>query len=120
MIYACYFVPREGVHPHASLEDYAAMWPIMHRSVKKLGHELVHITDMHTECWGDAAFRVNVDPATTVFSRDVAWAEFVRQLPDGETAVMVEPDTLMLMNVPDILPGKDCVVLRRPQKCVPG
>lgn len=120
MIYACYFVPREGVHPHAKLSDYEHLWKIMHRSLRKLGHKLVHITDLHTESWGDSEFRIDVDPATTVYSRDVAWAEFVRRLPDGEEACMVEPDTIMLRDIPPIQKGADCVILRRPEKVVPG
>lgn len=119
MIYAVYFVPREGVHPNATLEDYGKLWPIMHRSVNRLGHKLVHITDMHTESWGDDVYRVDVSAETTVYSRDVAWARFVADL-GSDTAVMVEPDTLMLKDVPDIRPNCDLCVLRRPESCVPG
>lgn len=120
MIFTVYFVPREGVHPHASLADYGRLWPIMHRSVKKLGHRLMHITDMATPSWGDDTFRVDVDPATTVYSRDVAWAKFVASIPDDEQACMIEPDTVMLREFPPIVEGRDLVLLRRPSDCIPG
>lgn len=120
MIYCCYFVPREGAHPTAVLSDYAKLWPIMHRSLRKLGHQLVHITDMHTPSWGDSVARFNVDPATTVYSRDVAWLRFVESLPHDEHACMIEPDTMMLKDIPPIKPGFDMVLLSRPQKTIPG
>lgn len=120
MIYAVYFVPREGVHPEVGLEMYAKMWPIMMRSVHRLGHQLVHLTDMYTESWGDLVHRVDVDPETTVYSRDVAWAKYIERLTGDEQAMMLEPDTVMMREVPPIKDGCDLVVLRRPQSCVPG
>lgn len=120
MIYVVYFVPLEGAHPHASLDLYKRIWPIMHKSVHAIGGKLVHLTDLHTERWGDSAFRVDVDSQTTIYSRDVAWLEFLRKLPTGEQACMIEPDTLMLKPVPPIADGFDMALLRRPEKCVPG
>jgi hypothetical protein len=120
MIYAIYFVPRDGVHPHATKETYAKLWPIMHDSVRRLGHSLVHITDKHTPCMGDSVFRVDVDPATTVYSRDVAWRAFLTSLADDGQACMIEPDTVLLRDIPPIADGFDMVLLRRPQKCIPG
>jgi len=120
MRYVVFFVPREGIHPCASLEDYSKLWPIMHRSVKRLGHELVHLTDKVTPCMGDSVHRVDVDPATTIYSRDVAWRDYVASLPDGEQACMIEPDTYMLRSIPPIADGFDMVLLRRPYKVIPG
>lgn len=120
MRYVVYFVPREGVHPHATLDDYRKLFPIMHESVRGLGHKLVHLTDLTSPCLGDEVWRTDVSARTTVFSRDVAWARYVEALPDGEQACMIEPDTLMLKDIPGISDGYDMVVLRRPQSCVPG
>lgn len=121
MKYAVYFVPREGVHPHATLDDYQRLWPIMHRSVRALGHRLIHITDDNTANWGDECFRVpGLDPSTTMRSRDVAWHQFVQSLQPGEQACMIEPDTVMLRDVPPIAEGHDMVLLRRPESVVPG
>lgn len=120
MIYTCFFIPREGAHPCASLDDYSKLWPIMHESVRKLGHKLVHITDVATTSWGDECFRADVDPKTTIYSRDVAWRAFLSQLPEGEQACMIEPDTLMLRDIPPLSDSHDMRLLRRPQKCIPG
>lgn len=119
-VYCVFFVPNEGVHPCASLADYAKLWPVMHDSVRQLGHEVTHLTDMRTESWGDHVFRVDVDAKTTVRSRDIVWAEFVRQLGPDETAIMIEPDTVMVRPIPDLRDGCDLVILRRPGACVSG
>lgn len=113
MRYCVYFVPREGVHPTAKLSDYSLLWPIMHKSVRKLGHKLVHLTDLHTPSWGDEVWRTDVDPATTVYSRDVAWARYVEALPEGEQACMIEPDTILLRDIPPVKDKHDLVLLKR-------
>lgn len=120
MIYAVYFVPRDGVHPVATLDDYRRLWPIMKASVNKLGHKLVHLTDEYTQCWGDSVWRTNVDAAKTVFSRDVAWLRYVAQLPEGEQACMIEPDTVLLKDIPPIKDGFDFVLLKRSKPVIPG
>lgn len=120
MRYCVFFVPRDGVHPCASLDLYRKLWPIMHESVARLGHRLTHITDLQTECWGDDVFRIDLDPSTTIYSRDIAWLAFLQSMPDGEQACMIEPDTYMLREVPPIGDRHDLVVLRRPISRVPG
>jgi hypothetical protein len=120
MIYAVFFVPAEGVHPVAKLEWYPKLWSRMHESARKLGIQITHLTDTHTESWGDQVFRTELDPLKTVYSRDVSWARFVEQLEPGQQACMIEPDTILCKHVPPIRPCHDLVVLRRPEKCVPG
>lgn len=120
MIYTVYFVPREGVHPCNPLSIYSKLWPIMMDSVHRLGHKLIHLTDMHSPNMGDFVWRTDVDAATTVYSRDVAWLRFLHQLDAHEQACMIEPDTLMFKEIPPIKNGCDMVLLRRPQKCIPG
>lgn len=120
MRYVVYFVPREGVHPHATLSDYDKLWPIMKRSVNALGHKLVHLTDTETPSRGDDAFRVAVDPATTIMSRDIAWLRYLKALPEGEQACMIEPDTILMKDVPRLGDGADLVLLRRSKPIIPG
>lgn len=115
-----YFVPREGVHPTAKLDDYYRLWPIMKRHVNQLGYSLVHLTDMHTPNMGDEVERFHVPPETTIYSRDVAWWFYVRSLPDDETACMIEPDTVLLKEIPPLSEGYDLVLLRRSKPIIPG
>jgi len=120
MIYAVYFVPAPGAHPCNGIELYDQLWPIMLASVHRIGGKLVHITDEHTPSRGDSVFRVPVDPATMIYSRDVAWTEFLRSIGDQDEAAMIEPDTYMLRPVPRIRQGCDAVLLTRASKQVPG
>lgn len=121
MNYTIFWVPNEGVHPHASLETYKRIWPKMHQSVRQLGHKLIHITDETTPSWGDEVFRVpGLNAQHTMKSRDVAWLKYIESLDADEQACMIEPDTLMMREVPPIKDGYDMVLLRRPQACVPG
>jgi len=121
VIYAAYFAAAEGAHPCvSSVSIYKDLWEVMIGAVHRLGHEVVHITDMASESWGDHVFRVDVDPLTVVYSRDVAWAAFVESLDDDSQAMMIEPDTLMLRPVPPLQPASDLCVLTRPGNGVPG
>jgi hypothetical protein len=121
MKYTIFWIPNEGVHPHATLETYAKIWPIMHESVRKLGHKLVHITDEDTPCWGDEVFRVpGLNAKHTMWSRDVAWLSYINSLDKNEQACMIEPDTVMVRDVPPIQEGFDMVLLRRPESVIPG
>jgi hypothetical protein len=121
MKYTIFWVPNEGVHPHASLETYKRIWPKMHQSVRQLGHKLVHLTDETTPSWGDEVFRVpGLNPQHTMWSRDVAWLKYIESLDTDEQACMIEPDTVMLRDVPLIKDGYDMVLLRRPESCIPG
>lgn len=121
MIYTCYFVPKAGIHPTASVDIYEKLWPIMLKSVHKLGHKLVHITDSTTPSWGDSVYRVpGLDADTTIYSRDVAWLHYLRHLPIGEQACMIEPDTYMLREMPPLATGCNMALLTRPSKQVPG
>lgn len=121
MKYTIFWVPNEGVHPHATQETYDRIWPIMHNSVRKLGHKLIHITDEKTPSLGDEVYRVpGLNPKHTMKSRDEAWLNFLLSLDADEQACMIEPDTLMLRDVPPISDGYDMVLLRRSKACVPG
>jgi hypothetical protein len=121
MKYTIFWVPNEGVHPHATQETYDRIWPIMHRSVRKLGHKLIHITDEKTPSLGDEVYRVpGLNPKHTMKARDEAWLNFLLSLDADEQACMIEPDTLMLRDVPPISDGYDMVLLRRFESCVPG
>lgn len=120
MRYVVYFVPKESIHPCTSLDLYKKLWPIMKKSVNDLGHELVHITDDHTPCWGDSAFRIELDPSTTIYSRDVAWLAYLASLKDREQACMIEPDTILVRDIPPIKKGCNMVLLQRPQSYMAG
>jgi hypothetical protein len=93
----------------------------MHQSVRQLGHKLIHITDETTPSWGDEVFRVpGLRTEHTMWSRDVAWLKYIESLDGNEQACMIEPDTVMLRDVPPIKDGCDMVLLRRPESCIPG
>jgi hypothetical protein len=118
VIYAVYFAQSTHPHPCGEVPPYRDQWAAMHRSARKLGLKVWHLTDRSSESWGDETFRSDVDPDTIVYSRDVAWAQFIRQLPDGEQACMIEPDCIMLKKIPPT--NRDMVLLHRPHKVPAG
>lgn len=116
----CYFAAAEGSHPHCSISDYDKMWPVMQASVERQGYELVHLTGMEDRARCRETFRVDVDPATVMFSREVAWLRFLNSLQDSETAVLIEPDCYLLRQIPDLHPSSDFMLLTRPGRVIPS
>jgi hypothetical protein len=121
VIYVCFFVPNADCHPDFELGIYDAIWPIMHRSLRDNGCELVHLTDAVTTSRGDSVFRVDgIDPKKTMLSRDIAWLRFLEQMPKDDQVCMVEPDTMMVRPVTPLDDEHDLVLLRRYANISPG
>lgn len=110
---ACYFAAAEGAHPNCSTSDYDKMWPVMQASVERQGYQLIHLTTWNDPARCEKVFRVDADPATVMFSREVAWLEFLYSLEDDEEAVLVEPDAYLLRPIPQLAIGADMMLLRR-------
>jgi len=116
---ACYYAAAPGTHPNATPELYDRIWPIMQDSLLEHGYELDHLTDLEDKARGHRCFRFDVDPATVMFSREIAWLRYLERLPPGETAVMVEPDCLLRKPIPELTDGA-FLMLRRPGASPPS
>lgn len=117
---ACYFAAApDGAHPECSLADYDTIWPVMQKSVEDQGYELIHLTSLEDMARCRSVFRVDVDPATVMFSREIAWLRFLESLSDGEEAVLIEPDCVMRKPIPSLVIG-DAMLLSRPGRPMPS
>ena len=115
----CYYAAAEGAHPHCAPTDYDRLWPVMQESVERQGYELTHLTTSDEPAKCKNVFRTVIRPETVMFSREVAWLDFLRTLPDGESAVLIEPDAYLLRPIPPLVYG-DMMLLYRPEKSLPS
>lgn len=113
----CYYAAMPGAHPHCEPADYDTIWPLMQKSVEAQGYELTHLTSLKEPAKCDSVYRVDIDPALVMFSREHAWLEYLKQLPEDETAVLVEPDAYLLRPIPEL--KGDMMLLERPGKSLP-
>lgn len=120
MIVCCYYSPVVGGHPHCTPSEYDQIWPVMQRSVEAQGYELVHLTTRDAEAKCAKVFRYDGDPNLVMWTRELAWLEFLRSVPDDEQVVMVEPDCMLLRQVPRLHNNADLMLLRRYKGTVPA
>lgn len=116
---ACYYAAAEGAHPHCTPSEYDIIWPVMQRSVERHGYELIHLTGQDDPAKCDNVFRTIIRPETVMFSREIAWVDFLRSLDDGEEAVLIEPDAYLNKPIPPLTYG-DMMLLHRPNKSLPS
>jgi hypothetical protein len=114
----CYFADADGSHPHCSTAEYDRIWPVMQKSVERCGYELIQLTSRKDKPRCANVVRYDIDPATVMFSREVAWLAYLEQA--QEEVVMVEPDCFMLRPVPPLADGKDMLLLQRPGRVLPS
>lgn len=115
----CYFAAAEGSHPNCSTADYDKMWPVMEASVNRCGYDLIHLTSQDDVARCERTVRVDVDPATVMYSRELAWLQFLEQHAEGQQVVLVEPDCFLLRSIPPLREDCDMMLLLRPGKSLP-
>ena len=109
----CYFAYAEGAHPLAGRGDYDALIPVMSKFVHRHGYKLDHLTCGDEPAFGDRCIRhADLDPRFVMWNREVAWLRYLQELPEGEQAVLVEPDCLLLRKIPP-LTDADLMLLQR-------
>lgn len=116
----CYFAAAEGVHPNCTIADYDAIWPVMQKSVEAQGYELIHLTSLNEPARCKNVMRVDVDPATVMWSREHAWVAFLKTLEDDEQGVLVEPDCILLKPIPPLRKDADALLLSHRHNIPPG
>lgn len=116
-----YWASAPGAHPNASIEMTLKCWPVMHRQVRKLGYKLIVLTHASEKLAVPHYLRIDYDikPELCALAREQAWSRYVASLPEGVTAVMIEPDCYLLRRIPDLRPDADMLLLRRPNKMTP-
>jgi len=116
----CYYAAVPGAHPHCEPSDYDKLWPVMQESVEKQGYELIHLTGPDEPARCDNVFRTVIRPETVMFSRELAWLDYLRSIDnDDEQIVLVEPDAFLLRPIPPLQHG-DMMLLHRPGKSLPS
>ncbi len=76
----------------------------------KHGMQVVHLTAMNHEGWGDEVIRYDLDPKHVMLNREVAFAEFLEAAPD-DVYWFTEPDYEIFRMWPAL--EKDLCMLKR-------
>lgn len=117
------YYARCYAHPEFPPSINERLWPIMARRVSDMGYRITMLTTPksgadkleHDELIeiGEDAEGKTIDPGKCALAREQAWHRYLRDwLPDGEQALMIEPDIYLHKRVPP-LEDADLLLLRR-------
>jgi hypothetical protein len=91
---------------------YRKLFYGLHMNLNEMGIELIHLTTMGHEGWGDKTYWFRGKPEHIVWNREKFWIEFLKEhAEDGETYWCCEPDSRLKAEIPPLT--GDLAILRR-------
>lgn len=119
MIFVVYHA--DAHHTCKPVSIYQQIWPKFLECAEQRGYLVTQMTTMDGRQYAKHVRRFDVDATKPMYSREVCWLEMLKELPEHEQLVLLEPDFQIRKAIPPLRPGNDFLLLdRRGDTYMPG